>query len=111
MGTIRIEEPALDSTKELVQQVLIITSQGNHALFLTDPGSGNNVVARIRVMISRKREEAKRRRIRMRYFKIHHSVMRWTELDGTRKDCIIMWESRNDRHLVAELIEDLGVKG
>ena len=109
MHTVRITDPPLESTKDLVKLVIALTSDGSRVRFLTPPGIGADVVQRIRVMISRGRNQMRRARKPMKYFKIHHTILKWTSKDGTRHDCVIIWQSRNLRHIVTELAEDFGV--
>lgn len=109
MALLRLEDPPIDSTKELCKLVLTGMLSGNRVNFLCKPGDGGKVVQRLRVFISRERVKMKRKNKKQKYFKIHHSVHSHTEQDGKRFDSVIMWHSRNDYHLIQEEVENLGV--
>lgn len=105
--TARIAEPNLYHTETLMTQVLQhIQHPGARVAFLCDAGDGDNVIQRIRVMISRKRKELKRRGKKVKEFRLHATVHKETH-DGKRHDCIVMWKSVNEIHIMSEELEDM----
>lgn len=109
MSVKRINDPPLDNTSEMLKQLFAIINLDDRAMFLTPPGDGSKVIQRVRVMISRKRNDLKKRQAKLKYFKIHHSIHKYTDASGKRHDCVVVWRSRNLRHIMAETLEDLGV--
>lgn len=89
-----------------MKQIVPVMKTGERVMFLCDASSGENVVQRIRVMMSRARKKLKAKGRRLQHFTVHHNVIPWTE-GGKRHDCVIMWTSRSDSHLHNELLEDL----
>lgn len=105
--TIRLSDPNIYHTETLLGQVLapIITGDERVA-FLVEPGQGIPVIQRLRVMMSRKRKNIERKGKRMRQFRLHATVHPETH-EGKRFDCIVMWKSIHDTHLMTEALEDM----
>lgn len=104
---IRIEAPALDRTEKLLEQILVpILTQEARVRFLCPSGEGENVAARIRVMLSRQRKKLQSRGKRIKHFRLHSTIHTETH-EGRRFDCLIMWRTVNDSHVLAQELEDL----
>lgn len=102
---IRISPP-LDDTKELLTQVMTHVLDNQRVAFCVPAGRSRNVLARIRVMISRKRALLEARGIPPKRFTLHSSVHPETH-NGVRKECIVMWRTVSDSHVLTEKLEDL----
>ncbi len=104
---IRIDEPALDKTERLLEQILpALIIQEKRVRFLCDAGTGEAVAQRIRVMLSRKRKTLEQRGKKPRRFRLHSSVHPETHA-GKRFDCLILWHVINDVHLMTQELEDM----
>jgi hypothetical protein len=104
---LRIEEPALDKTERLLEQILLpILTQEARVRFLCDAGDGNNVAARVRVMLSRKRKQLQAKGKKLNHFRLHSSIHTETH-GGKRFDCLIMWRTVNENHIMTQELEDL----
>lgn len=108
--TIRVDDLPFDNTQLMLQRLLPMLKEGNRVLFLTARGEGDNVVQRIRVMVSRFRKQFRAKGRRQRHFKLHHSIHPHTER-GQRFDAVVMWESRNTKHEMMEILEDMLTNG
>lgn len=105
--TVRLTEPNIYNTETLLGQVLApLVREDSRVMFLCDPSSGPAVVQRLRVMISRKRRELEKRGKNIRRFRLHCSIHPETH-DGKRYDCVVMWKSVNEVHLMSEDLEDM----
>lgn len=105
--TVWIGEEHTKKTTLLLVEILRQCKQGEQVQFLCDPGSGEAVVQRLRVALSRsrKRNEAKGKKIDM--FTMHDSIYPWTDLAGKRHDCVTIWISKTESHRERELLDDL----
>lgn len=104
---VRIDEPALDKTERLLEQILLpILNEDARVRFLCEAGEGKDVCARIRVMLSRKRKSLKHQGRKVKYFRLHSSIHPET-YGGTRYDCVVMWRTVNENHLMTQELEDL----
>lgn len=104
---VRIDEPALDKTEKLLEQILLpILNNDARVRFLCEAGEGRDVCARVRVMLSRKRKTLKQDGKKVKYFRLHSSIHPET-YGGRRYDCIVMWRTVNENHLMTETLEDL----
>lgn len=105
--SVRIEEPALDKTEKLLEQVLLpILTQGARVRFLCLPSAGEPIVQRLRVMISRKRKEMERKGRKPKRFRLHSSVHPETH-EGKRFDCVVLWKSVSEVHVMTQELEDM----
>lgn len=103
--------PNLDDTKKMLEEILpLIMVDGERIAFLVPAGRSAHVLARIRVMISRKRKAMEARNRRPRKFTLASSVHPETH-DGKRFDCIILWIEVTAIHLMSEKLEDLLANG
>lgn len=108
--TIRIE-PDLASTKDVVGKILAHILVGEtRVAFLVPAGEAEDMLARIRTMISRKRKVVESAGKRAKIFRLHSSIHRET-YDGKRYDCIICWRLTNESHRMAEDLEDILANG
>jgi len=105
---VRIDAPALNHTETLLEQILlpILTQDGARVRFLCDSGEGEAVAQRVRVMLSRKRKMLEQQQRKVKRFRLHSSIHSETH-EGKRFDCVIMWRSVNETHLMTETLEDL----
>lgn len=104
---VRIENPNLDHTEKLLEQILEpLIKQEARVRFLCPPSEGAAVAQRIRVMLSRKRKHLQARGKKPRYFRLHSQIYPHTEL-GARFDCVVLWKSVSDLHLMTQDLEDL----
>lgn len=105
-----IPEPKLDKTEKLLEQILLpIVTQDARVRFLCPAGEAEAIAQRLRVMLSRKRKALEHAGKKLRRFRLHSSIHRETH-DGYRVDCLIMWQSISDNHLMAQDLEDLLVQ-
>lgn len=108
---IRIEQPALDKTEKLLEQILLpILKDDARVRFLCAPNEGLNVCARVRVMLSRKRKGLQAKNKKLVYFRLHSTIHPETH-DGKRYDCVVMWRSVNENHVMLQELEDLMTHG
>lgn len=105
--TIRIPEPNLYHTKTLVEQILVpVIRESARVAFLCDSGTGENVIARVRVYMSRHRKKMLAKGKKVKQFQLHATVHPETH-DGKRHDCVVMWQSVTDSQRMAEDLDDL----
>lgn len=103
----RIEAPLLDQTEKLLEQILIpILKNDARVRFLCDAGEGEAVAQRLRVMLSRKRKQLEQQQKKTKKFRLHSSIHKETH-EGKRYDCVIMWRSVNETHIMTQELEDL----
>lgn len=105
--SIRIDNPRLDHTEKLLEQVLIpILQQEARVRFLCLPSEGEPIVQRLRVMISRKRKSMESKGKKAKRFRLHSSIHSETH-EGKRFDCVVLWKSVSELHVLTEELEDL----
>lgn len=104
--TIKLTDVDISNTELLLGNILIHTNADQRVQFTCEPGTGDKVIQRCRVKLSRVRESLKARGKSPRHFKLHHVVYPYTEA-GKRFDCVVVWRSRNNGHRIAESIEAL----
>lgn len=108
---VQIPEPALDKTEKLLEQVLLpILKEDARVRFLCPAGEAEAIAQRLRVMLSRSRKRLEAQGKKPRRFRLHSSIHNEThKIDGivTRMDCLIMWQSISDVHLMTQDLEDL----
>ena len=104
---VRIDAPALNHTETLLEQILLpILTQEARVIFLCDADEGEAVAQRIRVMLSRKRKGLEQQGKKVKRFRLHSSIHPETYL-GKRYDCVVMWRSVNETHIMTQELEDL----
>lgn len=94
-------------TTPLLVEILRHTKQGEQVQFLADPGSGEAVVQRLRVTLSRSRVRNRARGRKIDMFTMHHSVYPWHDGNGRRHDCVVIWTNKNETHRDLELLDDI----
>lgn len=109
--TVRIDSPNLSDTEALLAQVLEPIIRANeHVAFLCERGTGRDVVARIRVMISRKRKKMRARGKVPKVFQLCSTIHPETH-DGKTYDCIVLYRRVNESHIMREELEGLMAHG
>lgn len=103
---IRFNDLPLGNTKVLMSKIVPVMKTGERVLFLCHAGSGELVVQRIRVMMSRARKKLKQQQKKLQHFRLHHEIRPWTE-EGKRHDAVFMWTSKSPNHEHNEMLEDL----
>lgn len=99
-------EPDLSDTGKLIAAILPIALQGERVAFYVDAGTAGNVLARIRTMLSRHRTNMRNRGRKVKEFMLRSSVHPET-VNGSRKDCIIVWTMIHENHMMTELFDDM----
>ena len=103
----RIDNPALTDTHKLLEQILlIVVRDDSRALFLCDAGTGEAVLQRVRVMISRQRGKLARKGRRVKHFRLRSSIHPETH-DGKRFDACVVWQEKNAVHMMSEDLEGI----
>jgi hypothetical protein len=103
----RIEEPNLDNTEKLLEQILLpLIKHDSRVRFLCPANEGKAIAQRLRVMLSRKRKTLEARGKKPRRFRLHSEIYRETH-HGIRYDCVVLWQSVNDVHMMTQDLEDL----
>lgn len=105
-----IPEPALDKTEKLLEQILVpILKEDARVRFLCPAGEAPAIAQRVRVMLSRSRNRLAQNGKKPRRFRLHSSIHGETH-EGKRYDCLIMWQSTSDLHLMTQDLEDVLVE-
>lgn len=108
---LRIEQPALDSTKELMVQILTpILREKARVIFLCKPGEGPAIVQRVRVMITRHRRHLESKGGKPKRFRLHSTIHPETHA-GKRYDACVCWHTVSESHEAMEMLEDLLADG
>jgi hypothetical protein len=103
--------PPIDNTEKLVEQVLLATVQLNSRIkFLVPAGESRLVIARIRTMMSRRRNKLRQHEKRVKYFRLNSTVHRETH-DGQRFDCIVMWREVTKNQEFRQIITEVEANG
>lgn len=105
--TIWINEEHTKKTTRLLVEILRECKNGNRVQFLCPPGLGNVVVQRLRVALSRSRKRNEAAGKKLDLFTMHDSVYPYTDLEGKRHDCIVIWTNKTEQHRDRELLDDL----
>lgn len=102
-----IPEPKLDKTEVLLEQILMpILKQDARVRFLCPASEGAAIAQRLRVMLSRKRRALEHKGRKPQRFRLHSSIHSETH-EGRRYDCLIMWRSVSELHLMTQDLEDV----
>ena len=108
---VRIDAPALDRTESLLEQILLpILKEHARVRFLCEAGTGEAVTQRLRVMLSRRRKFLEGQGKKVRRFRLHSTIHKETHL-GKRYDCVVMWQSVSEIHIMTQELEDLMSNG
>jgi len=104
---VRINNPSLDNTNQLLSEILrVVLVDDSRVMFLCPHGQGENVVARLRVMISRKRKELDRKGRRAKQFRLRDTVHCETH-NGKLMDAVVMWKDITSQHQMMEELEGM----
>lgn len=104
---IRVPDPS-PKTDVLLTQILqpMAHDPETRVAFLCESGTGEDVLQRLRVMISRIRARAETRGKKIRKFRLRSSVHSETH-QGTRYDCVVVWKEISDVHVMSEQLEGI----
>lgn len=101
-------EVDVTNTEILLGTILQNFRAGNlRVSFLTPPSQGPATLARIRSALSRVRKRNTAKGRLNEKFLIQSCVYPYTNLEGKRHDCVIVWKKKTDRHLMSERFEDV----
>lgn len=104
---IRIENPTLDDTTKLLEQVLlVIIRDDSRALFLCPAGCGPVIMQRLRVMLSRQRKKVQARGKRTKHFRLRNTIHTETH-NGIRHDACVVWREVSDVAWLKEELESM----
>lgn len=101
-----LDTSGIVKTQELLAHILVLNKDGARVQFLCDPSAGPAVVQRLRVALSRSRERNKARGKKINEFTLRHEIYPYT-YQGTRRDCVVMWTEKSDKHIHRELLDDI----
>lgn len=104
---IQIDDAEKMSTQKLLEAVLTQLNQDNRVRLIVSRGRGQATVQCLRVKLSRTRKKLEKKGRRPKIFKLHSDVFPWTELDGSRRDCVILHRSVPADLHVLETLEGL----
>lgn len=105
--TIRLNDIDVNDTTQLLGSILMQIERDERVMFLCQPSQGNAVMQRLRVKLSRVRQNLKEQGRPRKHFTLHHSIYKYTELNGTRHDCVVVWRTKSRRHTITESLEDM----
>lgn len=104
---IRIDRPNLQDTEQLLVQILPhVVQSDSRVAFLCPAGDAKNMLARIRVMLSRKRKKLNARGRRAKIFTLRSTIHPETH-QGIRYDCIVVWRQDSLFNSLSQDLEDL----
>lgn len=99
---IRIHEPKLDNTNDLLAQILVPILQDNErVLFLCPAGEGEKILQRLRVALSRQRKAFRQKGRNYRRFSLQSSIHKETH-GGKRFDAVVCWQRVNVSDMLAQ---------
>jgi hypothetical protein len=104
---IRIPDPS-PKTEVLLGQILLAmhAEPETRVAFLCESGTGEDILQRLRVMISRKRATLTTAGRRPKKFRLRSTVHPETH-SGIRYDCVIVWKQVTDIHVMTEQLEGI----
>lgn len=105
--TIRISPNLLDTNAMLGEILTHILADGTRVAFTVPSGQAQDVLARIRTMISRKRKMLESRGKKPKRFQLRSTTHHETSEDGMRMECIVLWKQVDESHKMTEMLEDL----
>lgn len=97
-------------TNRLLAEVLSRCAEDDPTVrvqFLVEPRADSHVVQRLRVALSRSRNRNLRRAKKVNHFTLRHSIHPYTDEDGKRHSCIVMWIEKDTHHRQRELLDDI----
>lgn len=99
-------EPTWD-TNRLLGEILIRCQNDQRVQFLVEPRADSHVVQRLRVALSRSRNRNRKANKKVTEFTLRHSIHPYTDGQGKRHSCIVMWIERQPHHIQREMLDDL----
>lgn len=105
--TLMIQPEPSWSTNILLANILTHCKQGERVQFLVEPRAAISVVQRLRVALSRSRNRRRANGKKIAAFTLRHSIHPYTDIDGKRHSCIVIWIEKQQRHHVLELLDDI----
>jgi hypothetical protein len=106
LTTIRLYGIDTSNTKTLLENVLAHALKDKRVMFLCNAGLGCAIEQRLRVKLSRVRQDLKANGKRRKHFRLNCDIFPFTE-KGLRYDCVVMWISQDKIHTGLELLEDM----
>ena len=103
---VRIKAAGL-STKDLLGECLLHMNEGKRVSFLCESGSGDAVVQRVRMRLSRLRNAMDAKGIAKQHFRLRSNVYSYTNKRGRRMDCIVFAKIKTREHRIYESLEGL----
>ena len=95
----------IQDTEALLGAILFNFREGHRVNFLVPSGEASATMARVRTKLSRVRKNMKQKGKPHEYFLMQSHIFKWTELDGSRWDCIVLWKKKTPQHQMAERFE------
>lgn len=102
----RVDGLPLDNTRELLQRLLPLIGRGERVMFLVPRGEAGKIESRIRVAISRARQNMRNRGKKLKHFTLRCTTHKHTE-DGKIYDAVVMWREVERFHEMREMLEDV----
>lgn len=104
---VRIANPPLNNTEQLLERILLVIMQDeSRALFTCPAGEGEAILQRMRVMISRKRKELQAKGKRVRKFRLRSTIHIETHA-GIRYDACVCWRQVSESNVMSEELEGI----
>ena len=96
------------STREVLAEIIKhAVLAGEEVRFFCPPGEGKALMQRVRMELSRSRQRNERKGKKNLKFTLHQVIYRWTNLDGARRDRVLVTSTRSAMHEKLELLDDL----
>lgn len=104
--TLWIENAESKRSTDLLGEILYAAREGARVQFLVGAGTGNAVVQKLRVALSRSRNRNRAKGKKVSIFTLKHEIYPFN-LNGRRHDCLVMWTEKNKYHEARELLDDI----
>ena len=105
--TLMIQPESSWNTNHLLAVVLSHCKSGERVQFLVEPRAAESVVQRLRVALSRSRNRNRQNAKKVEQFTLRHTTYPYTDSNGKRHTCIVMWTEKQQHHVVREMLDDL----
>lgn len=105
--TLMIQPDKSWDTNRLLAEILSRCANDQRVQFLVEPRADSHVVQRLRVALSRSRNRNRKTNKPVFEFTLRHSIHPYTDADGKRHSCIVMWIERHPHHIQREMLDDL----
>jgi hypothetical protein len=104
--TVRLQDPPVDNTEKLLEQILIhALKDDEQVLFLAPSGGGPAILQRIRMMISRRRKRIKAEGRKAKEFRFRSTIHPETH-SGVRYDACVVWIETSPQTIMLQILED-----